>query len=197
VELLRITRQISNPTNSLCTAVNVSASEGLRTLDPLSTHTALPPATKSWWHHCTPPRASTPSNTGGSQVERRRRENRGGEGVRSGEGLCPFPENFSSQNGMIWCILDVLFLRFTCPMDCSCMINFIEVPVCAQILGSRQHRTTPAGQILGGGVATPATPAALTPMHAARRRPYHSVCRARPSGVTIIFGPPANSRYGP
>ena len=33
---------------------------------------------------------------GGSQVERRRRENRGtigGEGVWSGEGLCPFPEN--------------------------------------------------------------------------------------------------------
>jgi len=32
---------------------------------------------------------------GGSQVERRRRENRGavgGEGVKSGEGLCPFPE---------------------------------------------------------------------------------------------------------
>ena len=117
--------------------------------------------------------------------------------MRSGEGLCPFPENFSSQNGMIWCILDVLFLRFTCPMDCSCMINFIEVPVCAQILGGRQHRTTPAGQILGGGVATPATPAALTPMHAARRRPYHSVCRARSSGVTIIFVPPANIRYGP
>jgi len=32
--------------------------------------------------------------------------------------------NFSSQNGVIWCILCVLFLRFTCPMDCSCMINF-------------------------------------------------------------------------
>jgi len=25
----------------------------------------------------------------------------------------------------------VLFSRFMCPMDCSCMINFIEVPVCA------------------------------------------------------------------
>jgi len=35
-------------------------------------------------------------NIGGSQVERRRRENRGavgGEGVGYGEGLCPFPEN--------------------------------------------------------------------------------------------------------
>jgi len=31
-----------------------------------------------------------------------------------------------------------------------------------KILGGRQHRTTPAGQILG--VATPAPPAALTPM---------------------------------
>jgi len=38
--------------------------------------------------------------------------------------------NFSFQNGVIWCILGVLFLRFICPMDCSCMINFIEVPVC-------------------------------------------------------------------
>jgi len=39
--------------------------------------------------------------------------------------------NFSSQNGVIWCIPGVLFLIFTCPVDCSCMINFIEVPVCA------------------------------------------------------------------
>jgi len=31
-----------------------------------------------------------------------------------------------------------------------------------QNIGGRQHRTIPAGQILG--VATPATPAALTPM---------------------------------
>jgi len=53
-------------------------------------------------------------------------------------------------------------LRFMCPMDCSCMINLIELPVCARssaegknetlvkILGGRQHRTTPASQILGG-----------------------------------------------
>jgi len=39
--------------------------------------------------------------------------------------------NFSSQNGVIWCILGVLFLRFMCSMDCSCMTNFIEVPVYA------------------------------------------------------------------
>jgi len=39
--------------------------------------------------------------------------------------------NFSSQNGVISCILGVLFLRFICRMDCSCMVNFIEVPVCA------------------------------------------------------------------
>jgi len=54
--------------------------------------------------------------------------------VGSGEGLCPFPENFmnfSFQNGVISCILGVLFLRFMYAMDCSCMINFIEVPGCA------------------------------------------------------------------
>jgi len=39
--------------------------------------------------------------------------------------------NFSSQNGVISYILGVLFLKFMCPMDCSCMINFLEVPVCA------------------------------------------------------------------
>jgi len=64
----------------------------------------------------------------------------------------PLPRKFiyfSSQNGLILCILGVLFLRFLCPMDCSSMINFIEVPACAS-LGGRQHRTTPAGQILGG-----------------------------------------------
>jgi len=27
--------------------------------------------------------------------------------------------NFSSQNGVIWCILGVLFSTFMCPMDCS------------------------------------------------------------------------------
>jgi len=45
-------------------------------------------------------------------------------------GAVPLPRkfmNFSSQNGVIWCIMGVLFLRFMCPMDCSC----IEVPVCA------------------------------------------------------------------
>ena len=48
----------------------------------------------------------------------------GGGGRRS-----PLPRkftNFSSQNGVIRCILGVLFLRFKCPMDCSCMINFIH-----------------------------------------------------------------------
>jgi len=44
-------------------------------------------------------------------------------------GAVPLPRkfmNFSPQNGVIWCILGVLFLRFMCPVDCSCM-----VPVCA------------------------------------------------------------------
>jgi len=112
--------------------------------------------------------------------------------VRSGEGLCPFPENFSSQNGMIWCILDVLFLRFTCPMDCS-LLKYQFVPKYWEVVNTGR----PLQVKYWGGVATPATPAALTPMLAARRRPYHSVCRARSSGVTIIFVPPANIRYGP
>ena len=43
--------------------------------------------------------------------------------------------NFSSQNGVKWCVLGVLFLRLMCPMDCSCMIHFIEVPVCAKLEG--------------------------------------------------------------
>ena len=62
--------------------------------------------------------------------ESRRRRRRGVGLVRA----VPLPRkfmNFSSQNGVIWCILGVLFLRFMCPMDCSCMINFTEVAVCA------------------------------------------------------------------
>jgi len=50
-------------------------------------------------------------------------------------GAVPLPRkfmNFSSQNGVIRCILGVLFLTFVCPMDCSCMIKFIEVPVSAE-----------------------------------------------------------------
>jgi len=58
------------------------------------------------------------------------------------------------------------------------MIHFIAVPLkgrnklFVKILADRQHRTTPAGPVLGGGVATPTTPAALTPMprrHATNR----------------------------
>ena len=95
--------------------------------------------------------------------ESRRRRRQGRWGLRRGCAPSQKIYEFSSQNGVIWCILGVLFLRFMCPTDCSCMINFTEVPVCARssaegknktlvkILGGRQHRTTPAGQILGGG----------------------------------------------
>ena len=78
-------------------------------------------------------------NIGGSQVERRRRENRGAVGGEEGwvwGGAVPLPRKFliflKSQNSVVWCILGVLFLRFICPMDCSCMINFTEIPVCAR-----------------------------------------------------------------
>jgi len=91
--------------------------------------------------------------------ESRRRRRRGGW---VWEGAVPLPSkftNFSSQDGVIWCILGVLFLRFMCPMDCSCMINFTSASLFrwreknkafVKILGGRHHRTTPAGQILGG-----------------------------------------------
>jgi len=63
------------------------------------------------------------------------RENRGAVGGEGGPGRAvALPRkfmNFRLKNGVIWCIMGVLFLRFMCPMDCSCMTNFIEVPVCA------------------------------------------------------------------
>ena len=65
----------------------------------------------------------------GRAPKTRESRRRGGLG-----GAVPLPRkfmNFSSQNGVICYILGVLFSRFMCPMDCSCMINFIEVPVCA------------------------------------------------------------------
>jgi len=109
---------------------------------------------------------STPWNIGGSQVERRRRENRGtvgGEGWGLGRGCAPSQkiyEFFISK----WCDM-VHSDENDSDLRCS------EVPLkgknktLVKILGGRQHRTTPAGQILG--VATPATLAALTPMFSA------------------------------
>jgi len=88
----------------------------------------------------------------------------------------PFPRifmNFSSRNAWFDTVHSgcFVFLRFMCPWIVG-DLRYSEVPLkrknktLVKILGGRQHRTTPAGQILG--VATPATPAALTPVPIAR-----------------------------
>ena len=127
--------------------------------------------------------------------ESRRRRRQGG-GV---SGAVPLPRkflNFSSQNGVIWCILGVLFLRFMCRMK--------KNKTLVEIFGGRQHRTTPAGQILG--VATPATPAALTPMlpHFWSTPSRHVIClvidrraQKRQFGVCIIFRRRRSQRQRP
>jgi len=66
--------------------------------------------------------------------------------------------NFSSQNGVIWCIAN----------ENDSYLRYLEVPLKGKKIKHLskywgQHRTTPAGQILGV-----ATPAALTPMGASR-----------------------------
>jgi len=43
----------------------------------------------------------------------------------------------------IWCILGLLFLRFVCPMDCSCMINFIEVGLSLLVPNERYRLANP------------------------------------------------------
>ena len=76
-----------------------------------------------------------------------------------------------SQNGVIWCILGVLFLRFMCHENDS-DFRYSEVllkgksKTLVKILG-----VVNTGRPLHGkywGVATPATPAALTPMRHSR-----------------------------
>jgi len=88
--------------------------------------------------------------------ESRRRRRRGEWGL--GRGV-PLPRkfmNFSSQNCVIWCILGVLFLRFASAVFRS-SAEAKKNKTLVKILGGRQRRTTPAGQMLG--VATPATAA--------------------------------------
>jgi len=72
--------------------------------------------------------------------------------------------NFSSEIGVIWCIIGVLFLRFMCPMDCCYMINFIEDKYWGVVNTGRPL------QVKYWGVATPATPAASTPMQQSNKR---------------------------
>ena len=137
--------------------------------------------------------------------ESRRRRRRG---VGLGRGCAPSQKiyEFSAQNGVVWCILGVLFLRFMCPMDCiDCMINFIEVPVCAKrtiqtgksmspqtsyiftvskltkILGDRQHRS---GQILGSRRLQPMRRWRLWVYHAASDVTFTSL-RARAFQLAI------------
>jgi len=83
--------------------------------------------------------------------------------------------NFSSQNGVIWCILGVFFLRFMCPVDCSCMIKYQFVSNWGVV------NTGCPLQVKYWGVATLAIPAELTPMNARRK---HSLNNAQ-------FTPPA------
>jgi len=77
---------------------------------------------------------------------------------------------FFVSNGMIWCILGVLFSRFMCPVDFSFTMNFIEVllkgknKTLVKILGGSSTQDDPCGSNIGEGVATTATPAVLTPM---------------------------------
>jgi len=95
----------------------------------------------------------------GSQVERRRRENRGtvgGEGVESGEGLCPFPKKYD------------FFISKWCDENDS-NLRYSKVPLkgknkpLVKIFGGVVNTERPL-QVKYWKITTPATPAALTPM---------------------------------
>jgi len=69
--------------------------------------------------------------------------------------------NFSSQNGVIWCILGVLFLRFMNAVFRS-PTEGKKIKHLSKYWGA--VNTGRPLQVKYWGVATPATPAALTPM---------------------------------
>ena len=130
----------------------------------------------------------------GSQVEHRRRENRGAVGCALSQKIYEF---FISK----WCDMVhsgcVVFKNTGRIADKNdSVLRYSEVPLkgknktLVKYWEGRQNRTTPAGQILG--VATPATPAALTPMRCCG----FSAVRRAGRRYRSIAAPPALSTCG-
>ena len=98
----------------------------------------------------------TPLEHWGSQVERRRRENRGavgGDGWGLGMAYVPSQKiyDFFISKCCDMVHYGYVVLRFMCPMDCSCMINLTELPVCAR--SSAEGKKWNTCQNIGGSSA--------------------------------------------